>query len=153
MEDCFSAVKEVNETIRDRNQLLEELKGHLTVVQDKMKSYVDKHRRDVQFEVVDTVYLKTCPYKLKSLIKKPHEKLSPRFYGPYKILEKYGETAYKLELSQTTKIHQVFRVSQLKRSLQPIATQQSRDVTNVAIIHYQFYRHISMDFESWLKNL
>ena len=42
----------------------------------------------MEFSVGDWVYLKIQPYRLKSLARKCNEKLSPRFYGPYKVLEK-----------------------------------------------------------------
>jgi len=43
--------------------------------------------------------------------KRPSKKLSPKLYGPFKVLEKKGSRAYKLEISPQWKIHQVFQVS------------------------------------------
>jgi hypothetical protein len=45
-------------------------------------------------------------------------KLTPRFIEPFKILEKRGEVAYQLEFPpQLSDVHDVFHVSQLKKSL------------------------------------
>ena len=44
------------------------------------------------------------------------EKLKPRFYGPSKVFRKVGEVAYELELLEECKIHNVFHVSNLKKT-------------------------------------
>ena len=63
-----------------------------------MKIQVDRHRRELTFEIGELVYLKLRPYKLCSLANKINEKLTPRIYGPYKILENIGSVAYRLKL-------------------------------------------------------
>jgi hypothetical protein len=74
-------------------------------------------RRELSFEVEDFVYLKLSPMRgLRHF--KVRDKLTPRFIGPFKILEKRGEVAYQLELSlQLSDVHDVFNVSQLKKCL------------------------------------
>jgi hypothetical protein len=68
------------------------------VAQSRQKSYADHKRRELRFEVVDFVYLKVLPMRGLRCFK-VRGKLTPRFIGPFKILEKRGEVAYQLELS------------------------------------------------------
>jgi hypothetical protein len=68
------------------------------VAQSRQKSYADHKRRELRFEVGDFVYLKVLPMRGLRCFK-VRGKLTPRFIGPFKILEKRGEVAYQLELS------------------------------------------------------
>lgn len=43
-----------------------------------------------------------------------HPKLVARYYGPFKVVQRVGEVAFKLSLPNTARIHPVFHVSQLK---------------------------------------
>lgn len=79
-----------------------------------MKKFVDAYRRELSFSPGDHVLLKLRPFRLKSLACRPNEKLAPRFYGPFEVLEKIGEVAYRLKLPVDVRIHFVFHVSQLK---------------------------------------
>lgn len=60
------------------------------------------------------VYLKLQPYTQNSLATRESPKLSAKYYGPYKILDKVGSVAYCLQLPDGALIHLVFHVSQLK---------------------------------------
>ena len=74
------------------------------------------------------MFLKLQPYVQSSIIKRANHKVSFRFFGPYKIIEKIGEVAYRLELPLDSRIHPMFHVSQLKKFIPP-TTQVLRSVT------------------------
>ena len=82
-----------------------------------MKKRADSTHREVQWSVGEFVYVKLRPYRQSSLARRVNEKLSPRFYGPFKILQKIGPVAYKLELPDTARIHPIFHVSLLKKAV------------------------------------
>ena len=89
----------------------------MEVAQARQKSYVDKRRKPIEFEVGDHVYLKVSSMKgvQRFGVKR---KLAPRYVGPYLIIEKSGNVAYKIELPYEMRaIFNVFHVSQLKKCL------------------------------------
>jgi hypothetical protein len=88
----------------------------MKAAQSRQKSYADKRRRPLVFEVGDYVYLKVTPMKKKRFRIK--RKLAPRFVGPYKILERKGPVAYKLQLPESmSAVFPVFHVSNLRKCL------------------------------------
>jgi hypothetical protein len=89
----------------------------LKVAQSQQKSYVDKRRRDLSFEIGDLVYLKVSPMRGTRRFR-VKGKLAPRYVRPFKIIDRKGEVAYQLELPpQLSEVHDVFHVSQLKSCL------------------------------------
>ncbi|KAA3484672.1 reverse transcriptase [Gossypium australe] len=82
---------------------------------EQKKSYADLKRKDIEFEIGDKVFLKVSSWK-KVLRFGCKGKLSPRFIGPYEIIERVGPVAYRLSLTpELEKIHNVFHVSMLRR--------------------------------------
>ncbi|PNY04175.1 hypothetical protein L195_g000590 [Trifolium pratense] len=114
-----SAVEEVNRLIAEKNDMPREMQEQLLKAQDVMRAQANKHRRDVEYEVGDMVYLEIQPYKMKSLATRFNQKLSPRYYGPYEIIQRVGQVAYKLKLPEESKVHPVFHASLLKKSISP----------------------------------
>jgi hypothetical protein len=91
------------------------IRERLRTAQSRQKSYADKRRKDLEFEVGDMVFLRVAPMKGVMRFGKKG-KLSPRFVGPFEILEKIGPVAYRLALPPALSgIHNVFHVSMLRK--------------------------------------
>ena len=103
--------------LKERDLAFNALKENLCAAQNRMKKMADQKRREMKFKVGDEVYLKLRPYWQCSLARKKCEKLAPKYYGPYKIIEEIGEVAYRLMLPPKAIIHNVFHISQLKLKL------------------------------------
>ncbi|GJZ07149.1 putative reverse transcriptase domain-containing protein [Tanacetum coccineum] len=91
------------------------IKQRMQAARDRQKSYVDLKRKPMEFQVGDKVMLKVSPWKGVICFGK-RGKLNPRYVGPFKVLEKVGEVAYKLELpEELSRVHNTFHVSNLKK--------------------------------------
>ncbi|XP_044415762.1 uncharacterized protein, partial [Triticum aestivum] len=102
--------------------------------QSRQKSYADSKRKAIEYEVGDRVYLRVSPLRgVKRFGVKG--KLAPRFVGPYRILQRMGEVAYKLELPEgLSGVHDVFHVSQLKKCHAEMAEVPLRDTVPLEAI-------------------
>jgi hypothetical protein len=107
--------------------MVDEAEAMVCRIQDNLKatkshheSYANKICRPLQFEVGDHVYLKVLPMKGMKIFG-VKGKQSPRYIGPFLILEKCGNVAYKLELPPSlVGVHDIFHVSQLKKCLKAL---------------------------------
>ncbi|GJR79803.1 hypothetical protein Tco_0150588 [Tanacetum coccineum] len=87
----------------------------MQVARDRQKSSADLKRKPMEFQVGDRVMLKVSPWKGVVRFGK-RGKLNPRYIRPFKVLEKVGAVAYKLELPQElSRVHNTFHVSNLKK--------------------------------------
>ncbi|XP_047060867.1 uncharacterized protein LOC124667648 [Lolium rigidum] len=84
-----------------------------------MKHHADKKRTERTFSVGDRVFLKLQPYVQSSVAPRAHHKLLFKYYGPYEVVERVGEVAYRLALPESSRIHPVIHVSQLKKAIGP----------------------------------
>nr|GFB07868.1 putative reverse transcriptase domain-containing protein [Tanacetum cinerariifolium] len=82
---------------------------------DRKKSYTDLKRKPMEFQVRDKVMLKVSPWKRVVRFGK-RGKLNPRYVGPFNVLERVGDVAYKLDLpEELSRVHNTFYVSNLKK--------------------------------------
>nr|GEU52375.1 putative ribonuclease H-like domain-containing protein [Tanacetum cinerariifolium] len=92
------------ELIEITNEKVAVAKEKLKEARSRQKSYGDKHRLDLEFQVGDRVFLKVFPFRgvkrfgIKS-------KLSPRFIGPFEILERIGEVKWVRVLGMQVTLH------------------------------------------------
>ncbi|CAN4106349.1 unnamed protein product [Withania somnifera] len=83
--------------------------------QSRKKSYADRRLRALEFGVGDKVFLRVSP--MCGVMRFGRRgKLSPRYIGPYEILDKVGGVGYRLALPHMLSfVHHVFHISMLRR--------------------------------------
>jgi hypothetical protein len=94
-----------------------QIHDRLKATQDRQKSYADRRRKLLEFAIDDKVLLKVSHWKGTIRFGK-RGKLSPRYIRPFRITERIGPVAYRLELPEEVNgVHDVFHVSALKKYL------------------------------------
>ncbi|GJX16583.1 putative reverse transcriptase domain-containing protein [Tanacetum coccineum] len=103
------------ELVQETTEKISQIKDRLKDVCDRQKSYADKRRKPLEFSVDDYVLLKVSPWIGVVRFGKKR-KLAPRFVGPFKIIEKVGLVAYRLDLPEELDgVDDTFHVSNLKK--------------------------------------
>ena len=104
-------ISSTKDLVQLMSSIMQEAKKHLLAAQNRHTSYADTKRCEISFGVGTQVLLSICNIKLKM---PSARKLLLRWIGSFKVLKKVGEVAYKLELQNTLKIHDVFHISLIK---------------------------------------
>ena len=93
------------------------IQQHLVHAQTRMKTQANKSRSELHFSIGDWVYLKLQPYVQASLAPRSNQMLAFKFFGPFQVVSCIVNVAYKLLLPDTSTIHPIFHVSQLKTAV------------------------------------
>ncbi|GKA83081.1 putative reverse transcriptase domain-containing protein [Tanacetum coccineum] len=103
------------ELIQETTEKIIQTKQRMQAARDQQKSYADLKHKLMELQVEDKVMLKVSPWKGVVYFVK-QGKLNPMYVGPFKVLEKVGEVAYKLKLpEELSRVHNTFQVSNLKK--------------------------------------
>nr|GEZ24345.1 putative reverse transcriptase domain-containing protein [Tanacetum cinerariifolium] len=105
------------ELIQETIEKIVQIKQGMQAARDRQKSYADLKHKPMEFQVRDKVMIKVSPWKGVVRFGK-RGKLNPRYVGPFKILKRIGDVAYKLDLpEELSRVHNMLHVSNLKKSL------------------------------------
>ncbi|GJX26931.1 putative reverse transcriptase domain-containing protein [Tanacetum coccineum] len=105
------------EIVQETTMKISQIKDRLKSARDRQKSYADKRRKPLEFNVGNHVLLKMSPWKGMICFGKKG-KLAPRFVGPFEITERIGPVSYRLRLPQVlSSVYDTFHVSNIKKCL------------------------------------
>jgi hypothetical protein len=132
--------------VAEMTQSLANAKVAMAAAQSRHKFYYDQGRRHADFKVGAKVLLRTTNLKFKAEVAR---KLMPKWVGPFKVLERVGELAYRLELPSTLRVHNVFHVELLKGFLDsdrhqppplPVEVDGEIEYEVEAVTHHRYVR-------------
>jgi len=101
--------------VQETMEKVKMIQENMRASQSRQKSYHDKRRKDIEFQVGDHVFLRVNLVTGVGRALKCR-KSTPRFVGPFEIVEKVGVVAYRIALLPSlSNLHDVFHVSQLRK--------------------------------------
>ncbi|KAI3755146.1 hypothetical protein L1987_54941 [Smallanthus sonchifolius] len=105
------------ELVHETSEKIVQIRNRMAAARDRQKSYADKRKKPLEFQVGDKILLKVSPWKDVIRFGK-RGKLNPRYVGPFEIVKRIGPVAYQLNLPDTlNRVYNVFHVSNLKKCL------------------------------------
>ncbi|XP_052116426.1 uncharacterized protein LOC127746605 [Arachis duranensis] len=101
--------------IAETTEQIKKIRSRILIAQSRQKSYADQRRKPLEFKEGEHVFLKVTPTtRVGRAIKT--KKLNPRYIGPFEILKRIGQVAYRIALlPYFSNLHDVFHVSQLQK--------------------------------------
>jgi hypothetical protein len=104
-------VPAAEDTVKQITDSIKVARDNIIKAQLMQKKYADQHRRDHKFKIGDQVLLNN-----RNLNPADHRsrKLAPKFEGPFRIIAKFGDNSFKLDLPNKMNIHASFHASLLK---------------------------------------
>ena len=103
--------------IRETSEKIDLIRRRMKTAQDRQKSYADRRRTDLEFNIGDMVFVKVSP--LRNVVRFGSVgKLAPRSVGVFPITERIGQMTYRVKFPKKLGgVHDVFHVSHLRKCL------------------------------------
>nr|GFB47012.1 putative reverse transcriptase domain-containing protein [Tanacetum cinerariifolium] len=142
----FEALYEI---VQETTEKIIQIKQRMQAARNRQKSYADLKHKPIEFQVGDKVMLKVSPWTGVVRFGK-RGKLNPRYVGPFNVLERVGDVAYKLDLpEELSRIHNTFHISNLNKchAVEPLAVPLDG-------LHVDDKLHLSRSqWKSWIMKL
>ncbi|GKD58067.1 hypothetical protein Tco_1295576 [Tanacetum coccineum] len=128
------------EIIQETTYKIIKIKEKLKTARDRQKSYANKRRRQLEFQVGDQVMLKISPWNGIVRFGK-RGKLSPRYIRPFRIVARVGEVAYRLELPEELRVNEKLRYDEKPIQITDIKIKKLRSKQIPLVkVEWQFYK-------------